>query len=209
MNDKHFLPDYSTMAIDGRVCSVAGCGRVHQALGFCANHYYRLRTHGDPLLGRRRASPGEPQQWIRDHAGHQGNDCLEWPFGKAANGYAEVLINGRKMVASRAMCIEAHGAPSSESLEAAHSCGRGHHACMNPRHLSWKTGAENQADRHIHGTDCAGVKNPAAKLNVRDIRQIRRLLDQGRTQTSVAAQFGISQTHVWSIKAGKNWSHIL
>ena len=29
-------------------CSVAGCGREHWGLGFCARHYVRVKKYGDP-----------------------------------------------------------------------------------------------------------------------------------------------------------------
>lgn len=190
------------------VCSIIGCGKARSSRGFCANHYYRLRVHGDPLAGRSRASPGEPQRWIKEHVSFAGDECLIWPFMRGANGYPVVRAKGRQLVASRVMCIEAHGEPPTKEHEAAHSCGKGHDACMNPSHLSWKTGSQNQADRHLHGTDCAGVKNPAAKLIVRQVRQIRRLIERGQTQTSVAQEFGISQAQVWAVKERKSWSHI-
>lgn len=48
------------------------------------------------------------------------------------------------------MCQLVKGPPPTPAHEAAHSCGRGHDACVHPKHLSWKTRSENQQDRYIH-----------------------------------------------------------
>lgn len=37
-----------------RPCDVAGCERPHYGRGYCERHYQRLRSHGDPLITKRR-----------------------------------------------------------------------------------------------------------------------------------------------------------
>lgn len=39
------------MAREKKTCSVEGCGRPHQACGFCSMHYRRWLRHGDPIGG--------------------------------------------------------------------------------------------------------------------------------------------------------------
>jgi len=34
---------------NSRICSVEGCGKPHEAHGYCPMHYTRWRKHGDPL----------------------------------------------------------------------------------------------------------------------------------------------------------------
>lgn len=55
-------------------CSVDACCQSVAGRGLCAKHYYRLRKHGDPLLGR----PKRP-----DGAGHIDR-----------NGYVVKQVNG-------------------------------------------------------------------------------------------------------------------
>jgi hypothetical protein len=54
--------------------------------------------------------------------------------------------------ATRVMCKLAHGPAPTPKHHAAHSCGKGHEACINPKHLRWATPRENAADAKLHGT---------------------------------------------------------
>ena len=51
--------------------------------------------------------------------------------------------------AHRVVCALVHGEPSTPDLEAAHSCDNP--PCINPRHLSWLTRAQNIADSYARG----------------------------------------------------------
>jgi len=134
-----------------KICAAKGCGRPSYSLGFCPAHYERFRRHGTPEGGR--VSNGVPAEWIFSTAlPYMGTECLEWPFAKYQNGYGLVRHDGRNTVASRFICMLAHGEPPTEFHEAAHTCGKGHLGCVNPRHLSWKTKIENEADKKVHGT---------------------------------------------------------
>ena len=33
-----------------KICLISGCGRKHEARGYCRNHYRRFRMYGDPLV---------------------------------------------------------------------------------------------------------------------------------------------------------------
>jgi hypothetical protein len=89
---------------------------------------------------------------------HKGEECLPWPFSEAAAGYGRIVVDGKHTLAHRHVCTLVHGEPPTPKHEAAHSCGKGHEACVSGDHLSWKTHADNQADRLIHGTSNRGKK---------------------------------------------------
>lgn len=192
------------MATAKRICAVEGCEKDYHAHGYCARHAYHFKTHGDPLGGRRGASPGAPQRWIADHSNYESDDCLRWPFEVHREGYGTVRHNGRRRVASRVMCEAAHGLPPSTDHDAAHSCGNGHQACMNPRHLSWKTRKGNVADAIKHGTWNHGEKVPSAKLTEDDVREIRRI-GSTEPQSVLAARFGVRDSAISRILARKRW----
>lgn len=175
----------------------SGCGR-----GYCSRHYYRVRKHGHPDKGR--TPPGSIKKWLDAHRDHQGDDCLLLPF-VGGKGYGSLkLSSGRSTKPSRYMCQLAHGNPPSSAHHAAHTCGKGHLGCVNPRHLMWKTPAENQADRLIHGTDIRGEKHGNSKLTRVQAMTIIRV--RGRvSQRQLAKRYGVAQSTIHAVQSGQNW----
>lgn len=184
-------------------CSVPGCGKPHLARGLCSAHVTRLRRHGT-IADPGKTAKGVPLQWLRDHSAHQGDDCLAWPFARGIKGDGVVTFRGRQTSTNYAMCCIAHGEPPTPKHEAAHSCGRGHEACVNPRHLRWATRKENHADKLLHGTHGRGEQSNFAKLRIAQVREIRRL--RGHVgQKELAGRFGVTRGAIHLIQVRKNW----
>ncbi|MER8602818.1 hypothetical protein NKH48_03350 [Mesorhizobium sp. M1233] len=170
----------------------------------CWAHYHRLRRYGDPLAGR--TPDGEPERYLREVVlTYEGDECLTWPYGRSGNGYGKLRVNGRKHIVSRLACEHVHGPAPTPEHEAAHSCGKGHLACVTKGHLSWKTAAANQADRLIHGTHCRGESSGRARLTEPEVRQIIALKGIKPIQ-EIAAQLGVSRRHVRNIHDKKRWA---
>lgn len=181
-------------------CKVDGCESNARTKGWCVTHYWRWRHHGDPLGGR--AARGEKGAWLEAHADHDGEGCLIFPFGTGR--YGHVNMDGVNMHAHRAMCILAHGEPPTPEHEAAHSCGKGHLACVHPKHLRWDTPKTNQADRITHGTDSRGEKCATAILTEDQARFIKA--SRGKIgQQELAERFGVSRAAISAIHSGRNW----
>jgi HNH endonuclease len=140
---------------------------------------------------------------LRATVGHAGEECLIWPYCLDPTGYGKASVGGISVRASRAMCIFAHGDPPTPKHEHAHSCGN--RACINPNHLRWDTKRGNASDRARHGTENRGERHGNARLTADDIRSIR---SDDRLQKVIAAEYGISATHVSQIKSIKKWGHI-
>jgi hypothetical protein len=185
-------------------CACKGCCKPHHRKGYCNGHYQRLLKYGDPLGGG--TSKGELLRWIREVAlRHTGYECLAWPFTKDSGGYGRVSIDGKKVAVSRYVCELVHGAPPTPEHEAAHSCGKGHDGCISPIHLDWKTPAQNQADRLVHGTSNSGERNGCSKLTEAAVREIIALKGVGY-QRNLAARFGVSPQAISDIQAGRRWA---
>lgn len=191
---------------EDRPCDIAGCDKPKHGKGLCRKHHERLRKYGDPHK-LTRTSPGEPWQWLMGHVNHSGEECLIWPYGRRHYGYGAVDVPGssKRHYAHREMCRLAHGEPPHESYQAAHNCGNGHLACVNPRHLRWDTQQGNLADRHVHGTINRGARNGSAKLTEDDVREIRSLAKH-LYQREVAEMFGLSRQTVSDILRRRRWA---
>lgn len=189
-------------------CSINGCEKAVLARGWCSTHYSRWNKHGDPLTSM--STPhGAPLAFIEYAKAHTGEECLQWPFARNSNGYGHLYLeDGTGISAAKYMCMVVHGDPPSLAHETAHSCGKGHLACINPNHLRWATHVENLRDKVVHGTHLQGEKHGASKLTSREVVEIVRLSSEGKTQRAVAAQFGVSKGTVQSIQEGRSWSHL-
>lgn len=141
--------------------------------------------------------------FLRSLIGHDGDACVTWPLKSRIRGYGNMGFNGKTYLAHRLMCELAHGPPPSADYEAAHSCGRGHHACVNPKHLSWKTRSENQQDRRLHNTH-GTLSRKRVKLTPEAVAEIRSL-GNALTLDALAARFGVTQQNISHILKYKTW----
>lgn len=185
-------------------CLVDSCDKPAQYRGWCSAHHTRWLRHGDTETIKKVAN-GTVQRYFHEIVlTYSGDDCLTWPFSRDAKGYG--VINGhRSKVASRAVCEAAHGEPPTPAHYAAHSCGKGHEGCVNPRHLSWKTPPENKADELIHGTRNFGERNGQARLTAKQVKEIRGLLGT-MSQAKIAKIYGIHQVQISKINKRQIWA---
>lgn len=147
----------------------------------------------------------KPIDWLIGHVLYDGDDCLAWPYGKDGKGRGSIYLDGRNLIAPREMCRRAYGEPPTRKHHAAHSCGKGHEGCINPKHLSWKTPLENRHDMVRHGTLLQGQDHPGARLTEAQIKEIRSL--KGKTgPTELAKRFGVLKGSIANIFSGKSWA---
>jgi hypothetical protein len=190
--------------VGARLCSIPGCGKPYDSKGYCNAHYKRLRKHGDPLGGG--TSKGALMRFIHEVAlRHAGGECLAWPYAKKDDGYGTVYVDGKTAIVSRYVCELVNGPPPTPYHEAAHSCGKGHESCIAPGHLEWKTQAQNQADKLIHGTIRRGERCGTAKLTEPEAREIISMKGV-EPQSSLAKRFGVARSTVAEIHCGENWA---
>lgn len=187
-------------------CHIADCDRVAVTRGLCKRHYTRLLRHGDPTAGRTLC--GSLLSFIEGVALHHTSDaCLIWPFGTNSNGYGQLTIDGVHIPPHRFVCEKIHGEPPSADHHAAHLCGNGKLGCISPKHLAWKTPAENEADKLIHNTHVRGERHVLAKLSEEKVRAIWSLKNS-QSPGRIAKAFGVSRANVRSIFAGKSWAWV-
>ena len=87
------------------------------------------------------------------------------------------------------------------------------HLDDNPRNnavgnLAYGTPQENTTQIWTKGRGRRGEKQPAAKLTVELVVEIRRAATTGETHRSIADRVGCSSVNVWKIVHRKKWSHV-
>lgn len=190
--------------MENNQCSIEGCEKPIRCKGLCKAHHLRQWRHGSPMLGG--PSRGHARKFLLSHIDHESDECLIWPFCRNKTGYGEITWtkHDTKLV-HRIMCRLAHGSPPTKNHEAAHSCGKGHMGCFNPRHLSWKTGLDNCRDKALHGTQQWGDQIHFAKLTLEQAKRIKHGSENGR---KLAFEMGVRPETIYNIRSGRTWKGI-
>lgn len=187
------------MAVKELKCSVDDCHQSQCAKGLCRKHYWRARKYGDPLVIKK-APNGECQDYYHNVVvNYEGDDCLPWPYALNDDGYPLLYKGGKNVIVSRFLCAETYGPPPTDDHQAAHSCGNGHLACVNKKHLRWATFEENIQDRIIHGS--RGGK-PHPRLSSSQIENIVSLKSV-EPQYVTARRYGLPPKKISLIQRAK------
>ena len=167
----------------------------------CSRHFDRFLHNGSPTAGR---DADAARLFAEAALKYDGEDCLLWPFSGGGNGYGRIQWGDKRRYVHQLACEAANGPKPSPEYQAAHECGNGSKGCCNPRDMSWKTRAENEADKLRHGTHQFGERNRQAKLTEADVREMRRF--RGKVPVSeLSKKYGVNITHVHRILRGERW----
>lgn len=139
-----------------RKCSIEGCGKRHEARGWCPMHYARWKVWGDPLHpGIKPNTPyGEPLAWLQNAiATYSPDQCWLWPYGMN-KGYGDLTHEGEHL--AHRVAYQLVKGPIPEGLSLDHLCHNldhnctvakncPHRRCVNPAHLEPVTSQVNTA----------------------------------------------------------------
>ena len=130
--------------------------------------------------------------------------CVLWDKCTDPQGYGVAWVDGKKVMAHRAAWTKANG-PIPAGMCVLHRCDTP--SCVNPEHLFLGTRGQNNADRAAkkRSADVSGEKHPMAKLTAHQVLTIR---EDDRTQSMIAAEYGVTQSCISNIKRRRNWAHI-
>lgn len=186
------------------ICKIDDCDKPVYGHAMCKSHWRKWRKEQGPA-GTQPAR-GELQEYLEQVVlTCISEECLIWPYSGNGRGYGKITYGDKRQYVHRLVCEIVNGPAPSPRHQAAHGCGKGHLGCVNPRHISWLTPEENQADKLRHGTHQLGEQNAMSKLTPDDIKKIRALRGE-KTQAEIGRMFGIHQVQVSRIHRKARWS---
>lgn len=174
-------------------------GRV-KARGWCRKHHDRWLRHGDPLKVAKRGK-GALLAELKAAAAATGNECI---ILTGSNARPITKLEGKFMLASRAVWILAYGDPGEEHV--LHTCHRGDEGCINIRHLYLGDNDQNIRDMVQAGHSTRGERSGTHKLKAHQVQQIRRLLRAKTPRATIAARYGVDPKTITLIKTGETWA---
>ena len=133
--------------------------------------------------------------------------CHEWQEG-LRSGYGRFWYEGKSVGAHR-FAYEMEYGPIPEGAYVLHSCDN--KKCVNPAHLRVGTPQDNMDDKmeRGRGNPVQGINHPGAKLTEAQVLEIRAVYSRGgRTQRSLATEYGIAQSLVSMIVNRRLWGHL-
>jgi hypothetical protein len=127
--------------------------------------------------------------------------CWPWNGATDENGYGVFKTDGKQTAHRVAYTIASGAIPAGQVVR--HSCDNP--VCVNPKHLSTGTHADNVRDRVIRDRSARGERNGRARLIEQDVREIR---DSGESKTQLAAKYDVSEATILAILSGRSWAHV-
>jgi hypothetical protein len=131
---------------------------------------------------------------------------------KAGHKYGWVWFNKTNMGAHRASWIVHYG-EIPDKLFVCHKCDVPN--CLNPDHLFLGTAKDNVQDMISKSRNAPsafigknGEKHSQAKLNVKQVIEIKEMLNKKVSFSKIASLYNVSKSTIGSIKCGKNWASV-
>ncbi len=140
-------------------------------------------------------------------------DCWEWSGSRTPEGYGFIYAGPLydepvRWIRANRLSWEIHNGKVPDGLYVLHDCDNP--PCVNPKHLYVGTQQQNVHDRTVRrrGRRQDGAFNSKAKLTETDVRAIVAMVEAGKSQTAVAALFGLTQPYVSKIARRQFWRHL-
>lgn len=190
-------------------CRVENCGRAILARSYCALHYSRWKKYGNPSVTKLpRVSwnnPDDLKQSLLRRRIIDPNGCWLWT-GNPSDKYGTVMIDAEAFPVHRVSAALFNGFNIDSPLLIRHTCDVTR--CFNPQHLIPGTVADNSRDMVERKRSLYGERSPHSKLTDDNVSEIKKRLEAGETQTSIASSYGVNQTLIGFIARGVAWKHI-
>jgi hypothetical protein len=146
----------------------------------------------------------EERFWSKVDRG-DASECWEWRASlKRPGGYGQ-FWSGEKLVLTHRFAWSIVYGDIPVGLHVLHRCDNP--PCVNPDHLFLGTHSDNVRDMYRKGrrrVDVRGERNSFSKLTREQVAEIRQRSCEATRE--LAREFGVSASHVRSLKAGIGWA---
>jgi hypothetical protein len=131
--------------------------------------------------------------------------CWHWQAGTNDDGYGKFRW-GKQMIGSHRASYMIFVGDIPENKIIAHKCDNP--PCVNPDHLWLADIIENVQDRDRKLRTGRGEKNRHAKLKESQVMEIKKLIEQGKNNTQIAAFYPVDRSVISRIRHKKAWSFV-
>jgi hypothetical protein len=148
----------------------------------------------------------EVERFLEKVSPEDTNNCMLWLSGTSPDGYGKFKIDVGKTVRAHRYMWELVNDFIPNGLCVCHHCDNP--LCVNPKHLFLGTSKDNTIDKVSKGRGSFGIKHGNSKLVDEDIRNIRKLYEDGYTYQKIAKLYGVVKSTIRIIIVGKTWKHV-
>lgn len=152
----------------------------------------------------------EPRFWAKVVRPANDDTCWAWTGSRKRDlkqAYGKLKLKSYVTVRAHRLSYALHYGRSPGDLFVCHRCDNPQ--CVNPHHLFLGTVQDNAADMVAKGrsprSDQRGSKNGAAKLTDEQVATIRSRILAGQTNTTIAADYGVTHQLISRIRRGRAW----
>lgn len=133
-------------------------------------------------------------------------ECWPWLGATDRKDYGRFMHQGAQHLAHRLALELSMGVPLPSDIVAMHLCDNP--PCCNPAHLWPGTATENTRDAVAKRRHSFGERSSQALLTDDKAREIIRRRWAGEPARALAREFGVSDSLVCAVAAGRKWAHV-